>query len=77
MDDQLVFGQMLSDAHERHLDELRSQVQEFFDTLSLPQKDFLGTWLGGTTTYDTCVALTAASGDHHHTRKKELLKCLA
>lgn len=39
---ELAFAHMLSDPHERHLDELRSQVQQFFDTLSPRQKEFLG-----------------------------------
>ena len=38
MMDQLAFSHMLSEAHERHLDELRTEVQQFFDGLSRPSR---------------------------------------
>ena len=76
MNDQLVFSQILIDADERHraaLDELRSDVQHWFDQLTPPQKDALGLWLSGMTEFDTCVALAAAAGDWHYTRQTKLL----
>ena len=76
MNDQLAFSQMLIDADERHraaLDELRSDVQQWFNALTSRQKDALGMWLSGPAEFDTCVALAAAAGDWNHTRQKELI----
>ena len=76
---QLVFSEVLVEADERNRaaqDELRMDVQAFFDQLPPRQKDSLGLWLSGTAAYDAHVALAAAAGDWHHTRQKELIKCL-
>ena len=77
--DQLVFDDVMIEAEERHRaaqDELRAEVQQWFDALTPRQKDALGAWMDSTMQYDTCVALHAAAGDWNRTRMDELRKCL-
>ena len=77
--DQLIFDEVIIEAEERHRaaqDELRADVQHWFDQLTSRQKDALGAWLDGSAQYDTCVALHAAAGDWNRTRQQELRKCL-
>ena len=77
--DQLIFDEVMVEAEERHRaaqDELRSDVQEWFDQLTLRQKDVLGAWIDSTMQYDALVALSAAAGDWNRTRTQELIKCL-
>jgi hypothetical protein len=52
-------------------------VQNWFDRLTPSEKDSLGLWLSGTAAYDAHAELAAAAGDWHHTRQKELIKCLS
>ena len=76
--DQLIFEDVIVEAEEQHRaaqDELRSDVQHWFDELTLRQKDALGTWMDSVAQYDACVALCAAAGDHNRTRMQEL-RCL-
>src|SRR5205809_1001639 len=59
---QLCFSEVIVEADERNRaaqDELRADVQDWFDQLAPRQKDALGLWLSGTTDYDACVALAA------------------
>src|SRR5437867_3541040 len=67
---QLIFEDVIVEAEERHRaaqEELRSDVQRWFDQLAPRQKDALGAWLDSTAQYDTCVALHAAAGDWNRT----------
>lgn len=76
MDVQCEFSEILVEAEDRHRaaqDELRAEVQAWFDRLPARQKDALGAWMDGNTQYDTCVALSAAAGDWHRTRTQELV----
>ena len=78
--DQLIFEEVIIEAEERHRaaqDELRTDVQQWFDQLTSRQKDALGAWLDSTAQYDALVALSAAAGDWNRTRMQQLLKCLA
>ena len=78
--DQLIFEEVIIEAEERHRaaqDELRTDVQQWFDQLTSRQKDALGAWIDGSTQYDALVALSAAAGDWNRTRMQQLLKCLA
>jgi hypothetical protein len=78
--EQLIFDEVIVEAEEYHRaaqDELRSDVQRWFDGLTPWQKDALGAWMDSTMQYDTCVALLAAAGDWNRTRLQELRKCLA
>ena len=55
--DQLIFEEVVSEAEERHRaaqDELRADVQQWFDDLTPRQKDALGAWMDGPAQYDTC-----------------------
>lgn len=77
--DQLFFDDVIVEAEERHRaaqDELRSDVERWFDQLTPRQKDALGAWMDSTMQYDTCVALHAAAGDWNRMRTNELRKCL-
>ena len=77
--DQLIFADVIVEADERNRaaqDELREEVQRWFDQLTPRQKDALGAWVDSTAQYDTCVALCAAAGDWNRTRTQELIKCL-
>jgi hypothetical protein len=77
---QLIFEDVIVEAEERHRaaqDELRSDVQSWFDQLTPRQKDVLGAWIESAMQYDALVALSAAGGDWHRTRQHELRKCLS
>ena len=77
---QLIFAEVIAEAEDRHRaaqDELRSDVQRWFDQLTPPQKDALGAWLESTAHYDALVALAAAAGDWHRSRTLQLWQCLA
>jgi len=76
--DQPIFSEVI-EADERNRaaqDELRADVQAWFDQLMPRQKDALGAWLDRTAHYDALVALSAAAGDWNRTRTQELFKCL-
>ena len=76
--DHPIFSEVI-EADERNRaaqDELRTDVQQWFDALPPRQKDALGAWMDSTAQYDTCVALCAAAGDWNRTRTQELFKCL-
>jgi hypothetical protein len=77
--DQLIFSEVIeADEQNRAAqDELRADVQAWFDALTPRQKDALGAWMDSTAQFDTCVALCAAAGDWNRTRTQELFKCLA
>lgn len=78
--DQLFFSELVVEAEDRHRaaqDELRADVNRWFDALTPQAKDALGAWVDSSAQYDTCVALCAAAGDWHRTRMQELFKCLA
>ena len=78
--DQLIFEDVIVEADEWHRaaqDELRSDVQRWFDQLTPRQKDALGAWMDSTAQYDALVALSAAAGDWRRMRLQELRKCLA
>ena len=73
--DQLIFEEVVIEAEERHRaaqDELRADVQQWFDQLTPRQKDALGAWVDSSMQYDALVALSAASGDWNRTRMQEL-----
>jgi hypothetical protein len=75
LQEQLIFDEVLIEAEDHHRaaqDELRSDVQRWFDQLSPRQKDALGGWMDSTMQYDTCVALHAAAGDWRRCRLLEL-----
>ena len=77
--DQLLFAEVIVEADERNRaaqDELREDVQRWFDRLTPRQKDALGAWVDSTAQYDTCVALCAAAGDWNRTRTREFVRCL-
>ena len=77
--DQLIFSEVIVEADERNRaaqDELREDVQRWFDQLTPRQKDALGAWVDSTAQFETCVALCAAAGDWNRTRTQELVKCL-
>ena len=78
--DQLAFDDdVMIEAEEQHRaaqDELRSDVQHWFDGLTSRQKDALGRWVNSTAEYDMFVALAAEAGSWEHDRRKELLRCL-
>jgi hypothetical protein len=72
---QLIFEEVVVESEDRHRaaqDELRSDVQDWFDQLTPRQKDALGAWLDSSAQYDTCVALHAAAGDWNRQRMHEL-----
>ncbi len=74
---QLIFEEVVIEAEDRHRaaqDELRSDVQDWFDRLTPRQKDALGAWLDSSAQYDTCVALHAAAGDWNRQRMQQLSK---
>ncbi len=78
--DQLAFDDVMIEAEERHRaaqDELRADVQRWFDQLTSRQKDALGAWVDSTAQFDTCVALCAAAGDWNRTRTQELYRLAA
>jgi hypothetical protein len=78
--EQLIFEEVITEAEDRHRaaqDELRSDVQDWFDQLTPRQKDALGAWVDSSMQYDALAALCAAAGDWNRSRTKELLKCLA
>jgi hypothetical protein len=77
--DQPIFSEVIeADEQNRAAqDELRADVQAWFDALTPRQKDALGAWMDSTAQFDTCVALCAAAGDWNRTRTQELFKCLA
>ncbi len=73
--EQLIFDEVVREAEGRHRaaqDELRSDLQTWFDRLLPQQKDALGAWLDSSMQYDALVALSAAAGDWHRTRLQEL-----
>ena len=74
--DQLAFDDDVmveaEDVHRAAQDELRSDVQHWFDGLTPRQKHALGAWVDSTMQFDTCVALCAAAGDWNRTRMQEL-----
>ena len=74
--DQLAFDDDVmveaEDLHRAAQDELRSDVQQWFDQLTPRQKDALGAWVDSSMQYDALVALSAASGDWNRTRMQEL-----
>jgi len=77
--DQPIFSEVI-DADERNRaaqDELRSNVQEWFDRLPARQKDAFGAWIDSTAQCDALVTLCAAAGDWNRTRMQELFKCLS
>ena len=77
--DQLALDDdVMIEAEERHRaaqDELRSDLQHWFDRLTHRQKDALGAWVDSSMQYDALVALSAAAGDWNRTRMQEL-RCL-
>ena len=78
--DQLIFDEVIVEAEERHRaaqDELRSDVQQWFDQLTPRQKDALGVWMDGSAQFDTCVALHAAAGDWNRQRMQALFRLAA
>ena len=77
--DQPIFSEVIeADEFNRAAqDDLREDVQRWFDQLTPRQKDALGAWIDSTAQYDTCVALCAAAGDWNRMRMRELRKCLA
>ena len=69
--DQLIFEDVIVEADEWHRaaqDELRADVQRWFDQLIPRQKDALSAWIDSTMQYDALVALSAAAGDWNRTR---------
>jgi hypothetical protein len=76
--DQPIFSEVIeADEQNRAAqDELRTDVQQWFDKLPPRQKDALGAWIDSSTQYDALVALCAAAGDWNRTRTQELFKCL-
>jgi Fe-S cluster assembly scaffold protein SufB len=73
--EQLIFQEVVIESEDRHRaaqDELRSDVQDWFDQLTPRQKDALGVWLDSSAQYDTCVALHAAAGDWNRQRMQQL-----
>ena len=76
--DQPIFSEVIeADEQNRAAqDELRTDVQQWFDALAPRQKDALGAWLDSTAQFDALVALSAAAGDWNRTRTQELFKCL-
>jgi hypothetical protein len=60
--EQLIFEEVVLEAEDRHRaaqDELRQDVQDWFDALPSRVKDVLGAWVDGSTQYDALVALSA------------------
>ena len=73
--EQLFFDEVIDEAdgyHRAAQDELRSDVQDWFDQLTPRQKDALGAWMDSSMQYDTCVALHAAAGDWNRQRMQQL-----
>lgn len=67
---QLTFARVLDEAAEADerrrrtaLDQHRERVQAWFDKLSVSDKERLAEWFA-TFEFETCVALSAAAGDH-------------
>ncbi len=70
MSEQLAFSKILADADEQRraaLDRHRDRVQTWFDELPESNKDQLAEWMTQFE-WDTCVALSAAAGDHRCSR---------
>jgi hypothetical protein len=75
LQEQLITEEVIVEADEYHRaaqDELRSDVQRWFDGLTPRQQDELGAWMDSTMQYDTCVALHAAAGDHNRRKLQDL-----
>jgi hypothetical protein len=71
---QLTFGRVLEEAAEADerrrrlmLDRHRERVQTWFDELATADKEQLAEWFA-VFEYETCVALSAAAGDHRVSR---------
>jgi hypothetical protein len=77
--DQPIFSEVIeADEQNRAAqEELRTDVQQWFDQLTPRQKDALGAWLDSTAQYDALVALSAAAGDWNRTRTQELFRLAA
>jgi len=77
--DQPIFAEIIAADELNHaaLSELRSNVADWFASLTPRQRDMLGAWVNGTAQYEMFVALAAEAGSWEHDRRKELFKCLA
>jgi hypothetical protein len=77
--DQTVFAEVIA-CDERNfasLDELRTEVADWFASLTPRQRDMIGAWVNSTAQYDMFVALAAEAGSWEHERQAELRKCLS
>jgi hypothetical protein len=78
MRDQLAFDEMLATAHDAALDRLRSDVADWFASLTPRQRDAVASWVTNCATqFDAFAAMAAEAGSWEHDRRKELIKCLA
>ena len=77
LQEQLIFEDVIEaadDFNRAAQDELRSDVQRWFDDLTAGQKDELGAWMDSAMLYEACVALHCAAGDWNRTRMQELTR---
>ena len=77
LQDQLFFDEVIqeADGHNRSAQEdLHRDVEQWFETLPIPQKDALGEWIDSNAQYETLVALSSAAGDWHRRRLHDLQK---
>ena len=77
--DQPIFAEVIA-CDERNcaaLDQLRSEVADWFASLTTRQRDMLAAWVNSAAQYDMFVALAAEAGSWEHERQAELRKCPA
>ncbi len=77
--DQLIFSEVIvaDECNRAARDKLRSEVADFFSSLTPRQRDALGSWVSSTAQYDMFVALAAEAGSWEEERRKQLFKCLS
>jgi hypothetical protein len=78
LQEQLFFDEVIDEAdgyNRSAQEELHSDVEAWFNSLTPHQRDRLGAWIDSSAHYDTMVALSAAAGDWHRRRIQELQVC--
>ena len=79
MNMQPVYPEVIAcdERNQADLDQLRSDVANWFASLTPRQRDMLGAWVNSTAQYAMFVALAAEAGSWEHGRQAELRKCVS
>jgi hypothetical protein len=77
--DQPIFAEVIAcdERNRAALDQLRTDVAEWFTSLTPRQRDMLSAWVNSSAQYDMFVALAAEAGSWEHERQAELRNCLS